>query len=262
MALTATTLGLAVAQGDKTIKLVSATGIANKMLAYCEDEYFRVSDITTTPTVQVVRGYGGSAAIAHDNGAPIWYGNQADFPPAFQQGPAFQQLLNSSVSVASVTSSSTYAADTYIAGSAVPVQTGGLTLGMRYICVFDMVKTAAGTAAATVIVRYGTLGTVADPAILTFTWAAGTAAVDTGTFTVTSHLRLAGTAAVMVGVCTCSHALAATGLVATGASGNGQLSVVSSAFDATPGGFLGVSFNGGTSFVGTNTLVEAELRGY
>jgi hypothetical protein len=103
---------------------------------------------------------------------------------------------------------------------------------------------------------------VADPAILTFTWGAGTAAVDTGIFTVTSHFRLGGTAAVMAGICTCTHALAATGLVATGAAGTGQLSVVSSAFDCTPGGFLGVSFNGGTSFVGTNTVVESELRGY
>jgi hypothetical protein len=38
--------------------------------------------------------------------------------------------------------------------------------------------------------------------------------------------------------------------------------VVSSAFDSTPGGFLGVSFNGGTNFVGTNTIVESELKGY
>jgi hypothetical protein len=262
MALVSTTLALAKAANDKTLKLTSATGIANKMIILCEDEYFRVTDVTVSPTIGVVPGYNGSISLPHENGAPVWYGLTSEFQQTYQIGPAFNQILNSAVSVASVTSSTGYAADTYLAGSAIPVGPGVLQNGMRFTCVFDMVKTAAGTAAATVIVRYGTLGTVADPAILTFTWGAGTAAVDTGTFTVTSHIRLGGTAAIMAGTCVCSHALAATGLVATGASGNGQLSVVSSAFDSTPGGFLGVSFNGGTSFVGTNTIVESELKGY
>jgi trans-2-enoyl-CoA reductase len=57
--------------------------------------------------------------------------------------------------------------------------------------------------------------------------------------------------------------LAATGLVSTGASGNGLLSVVSAGFDSTIAATtIGVSFNGGASFAGTCTLVEAELRSY
>lgn len=165
-------------------------------------------------------------------------------------------------SVATVTP---FATDTYLVGSSLPVPSTGFLAGARYVCTFDMTKTAAGTATAAVVVRVGTLGTVADAAILTFTFAAGTAAVDTGIFTVTAHFRTvgSGTAAVMVGVCVCTHALAATGLVSTGASGNGQIGVVSSGFDSTPAGsFIGVSFNGGASFAGTCTLVESELKSY
>jgi hypothetical protein len=158
-----------------------------------------------------------------------------------------------------------FATDTYLVGSAIAVPSTGFLAGARYWCRFDMTKTAAGTATPTVIVRIGTAGAVADTAILTFTFAAGTAAVDTGTFEVNAHFRTvgAGTVAVVVGLCECRHALAATGLVSTGASGNGLLSVVSSGFDSTVAGTtIGVSFNGGASFAGTNTLVESELKSY
>jgi hypothetical protein len=259
MALTSTTLALGKAVGDKTIKLTSSTGIANKMLVYVEGEYMRVTDITNAPTVNVVPGYQGTTASAHEILAPAWFGLAADFPTT-PLGPSFNSLLKSAASPANQTG---FAADTYLVGSAVPIPPSGIVNGMRFVCTFDMVKTAAGTATPTVIVRIGTTGTVSDTAIQTFTFAAGTAAVDTGTFVVTSHFRLAGTAAVLAGTCECRHALAATGLVSTGASGQGQVQVTSSAFDATATGLIiGVSFNGGASFAGTNTLVEAELKGF
>jgi hypothetical protein len=252
MALTSTTLSLAKIRHDKYMKLTSVTGIVPKMLVYVEGEYLRVTDTSQTGAsiVGVVPGVNGTTAMWHENGAPAYFGFPGDFP---------NTPLGPSVS----TASAGYAADTYLVGSAVPVPLGGFVNGMRYVCTFDMVKTAAGTATPTVIVRIGTVGSTADAAILTFTFAAGTAAVDTGTFVVSAHFRLAGTAAVLAGTCECRHALAATGLIATGASGQGQLAVVSSAFDATPANtFIGVSFNGGASFSGTNTIVEAELKGY
>jgi hypothetical protein len=158
-----------------------------------------------------------------------------------------------------------YAADTYLAGSSIAAPSTGFLAGTRYSCTFDMVKTAAGTATPTVIIRIGTAGAIGDAAICTFTFAAGTAAVDTGTFVVTAHFRTVGggTVAVVSGTCECRHALAATGLVSTGASGQGQIQVTSSGFDSTPAGsFIGISFNGGASFSGTNKVVEAELRSY
>jgi len=158
-----------------------------------------------------------------------------------------------------------FATDTYLVGSSIAAPSMGFLAGSRYTCLFDMVKTAAGTATPIITVRIGTAGAIGDTAILTFTFAAGTAAVDTGTFLVTAHFRTvgSGTAAVVVGVAECRHALAATGLVSTGASGQGQISVVSSGFDSTTAGLvIGTAFNGGASFSGTCSLVEAELRSY
>lgn len=183
-------------------------------------------------------------------------------PPVAANTPVIS-TIKGAFSTADV--SAGYATDTYLAGSSIAAPSTGFLAGTRYSCKFDMVKTAAGSATPTVIVRIGTAGAVGDAAICTFTFAAGTAAADTGTFEVTVHFRTvgSGTVAVLSGTCECRHALAATGLVSTGASGQGQIQVTSSGFDSTPAGsFIGVSFNGGASFSGTNKLVEAELRSY
>lgn len=158
-----------------------------------------------------------------------------------------------------------FATDTYLVGSAIAVPAGGFVAGATYTLTFDMTKTAAGTATPILVIRIGTAGTTADTAILTFTFAAGTAAVDSGVFTVTCHFRTVGatTTAVLVGVAKCEHALAATGLTSTGAAGVAVLPVVSSGFDSTVAStIIGASFNGGASFAGTCTLVEATLRSY
>jgi hypothetical protein len=162
---------------------------------------------------------------------------------------------------ASTANQTGFAADTYLVGSNITIPPT-LKIGSRYRLTFDMVKTAAGTAASTLIIRYGTAGSTADTARVTFTFGAGTAAVDTGTYEVFCHFRSvgSGTSAVLQGMIECSHHLAATGLISTGASGNGILLVTSGGFDSTPAGsIIGASFNGGASFSGTNTKVEAEL---
>jgi hypothetical protein len=172
-------------------------------------------------------------------------------------------LLKSNFSTAQVAGG--YSSDTYLAGSSIAVPTGGFVAGGRYSCIFDMVKTAAGTAQFTINLRIGTAASTADTSILSFAFGAGTAAADTGLFEIFAHFRTVGatTTAVVVGTAVCSHALAATGLISTGASGIGQLTVVSSGFDSTVAGTtIGLSVNGGASFSGTNTIVEAELHGF
>jgi hypothetical protein len=175
-------------------------------------------------------------------------------------------VINTLKSAFSTTSTSNaFAADTYLAGSQIALPTGGWIAGSKYRCVFDLTKTGAGTAALAVTLRVGAAGTTSDAAILTFTFGAGTAAGDTGVFTVEAHFRTVGatTTAVMAGYCSCSHHLAATGLISTGASGFGVISVVSSGFDSTTANnFLGLSVNGGTSFVGSGNVVEAQYSGY
>lgn len=166
------------------------------------------------------------------------------------------------VSNTSTANQTGFAADTYLTGANLAIPAGLLKVNTQYYACFDMVKTAAGTAAATVIVRIGTNGTIADTARLTFTFGAGTAAIDTGLFEVWLAVRSVGAAGVIQGTCRCTHALAATGLVSTGASGTGILLVTSAGFDTTvPSSTIGISFNGGASFSGTNTLVQSYLKG-
>lgn len=159
-----------------------------------------------------------------------------------------------------------YGSDTYLAGSGILIPTGGYVAGAVYTCVFDMVKTAAGTAAFTITLRIGTGGgVVGDTSIMSWAFAVGTAAVDSGVFTVTAHFRTvgSGTSAVIAGLAECSHALAATGLITTGASGFGQVSTVSSGFDSTIAATtIGLSVNGGASFSGTNSVVQTTLRSF
>lgn len=155
-----------------------------------------------------------------------------------------------------------FAADTYLTGASLAIPAGLLKVSTVYYCAFDMVKTAAGTAQFAINVRIGTAGTIADTSRLTFTFAAGTAAVDTGVFEVWVLVRSVGASGVIQGMCRCTHALAATGLISTGAAGSGTLLVTSSSFDTTvAASTIGISANGGASFSGTNTTVLSHLRG-
>jgi hypothetical protein len=158
------------------------------------------------------------------------------------------------------TISAGFATDTYLVGSSIAMPSGGPLVGSMYRLTFDMVKTNAGTATPILIVRFGTAGSTADTARLTFTFGAGTAAIDTGVFDVVAHWRNVGASSVLVGTATLRHALAATGLTSTGTGGDATFPVVSSAFDSTvAGSIIGASFNGGTSFSGTCTLVQSQL---
>lgn len=162
------------------------------------------------------------------------------------------------------TVSAGYSSDTYLAGSAIAIPTGGWIAGGRFYWCFDMVKTGAGTAAFTINVRMGT-GVIGDTSLQSIAFGAGTTAADTGLFEVFGHFRTvgSGTAAVLVLNAYCSHHLAATGLISTGASGFGQVTNVSSGFDSTvSNGVIGLSINGGASFSGTNTIVEAEYHSF
>lgn len=156
-----------------------------------------------------------------------------------------------------------FAADTYMTGTKIDVgQAGAWRAGMIYRAAFDMVKTGAGTATPIIIVRMGILGTTGDAAIQTFTFAVGTAVIDTARFVVEVEFRSigGGTSAVLAGFATCNHHLAATGMTTTGASGFAMLPAASAGFDSTTPRFIGLSFNGGASFVGTNVASNATLE--
>lgn len=154
-----------------------------------------------------------------------------------------------------------FAADTYLAGSSIILPPSLVKAGTMYRLIFDMVKTAAGTAAAAINIRFGTNGTTADTARLTFTFGAGTAVADTGIFEVFVHFRNVGASAVAVGVCRLTHHTSVTGLASNaGTTAAIILLATSAAFDSTvANSIIGASFNGGASFSGTNVLVQAQL---
>lgn len=153
-----------------------------------------------------------------------------------------------------------FTADQYLTGSAITVNAGDFTVGTSYRCIFDMAKTG-GTATPIVTIRVGTAGTTADAAVQTITWAAGTNVADTGMFEVMVNFRAVGASATVASYGRCSHNLASTGLTSTGAAGNGTISnSTSSTFNSTAATKIGISFNGGASFGGTNNVVQTFLN--
>lgn len=173
--------------------------------------------------------------------------------------PPLVQLFNSDVT----TPGAGFASDTYLAGSRILIPANYPKVGTRYRLVLAVSKTGAGVAAAVFTVRYGTAGAIGDNSRFVFTFGIQSGVIDTGTFELYMHFRVAGAVAVLAGFARCLHHLAATGLTTTGAAGNGIIiPAPSSAFDATPANsFIGVSLNAGSLAVWTVSVVEAELEG-
>ena len=173
------------------------------------------------------------------------------------------KIVQSSVGMvipnASVAAQTGFAADTYLNGSNLLLPTGLIRVGTQIRWRFDVVKTAAGTAAPTVIIRFGTGGAIGDTARVTFTFAAQTAAVDRGIIEILANFRTvgSGTSAVIAGIAALKHQLATTGLNTT-TTGYQTLAVTSGGFDSTvANSYIGLSVNGGASAAWTVTVVQA-----
>jgi hypothetical protein len=165
------------------------------------------------------------------------------------------------ISNASGTPVTGYAADTYLAGSSLALPAGLLRAGTCLYWVFDAVKTGAGTAAPTVIIRMGTGGAIGDAARVTFTFSVQTAVIDRAIFEVWAVFRSvgSGTAAILSGIAKLHHQLAVTGFNTVQPAGMQELSVASSGFDSTPANsIIGLSVNGGGSAAWTVSQVQAQ----
>lgn len=143
-----------------------------------------------------------------------------------------------------------FASDTYMNNSSLKLDGLGVpTVGRKYCWRFILSKTAAGTATPIIQVRTGTAGTTGDTSRVTFTWGAGTAAVDRAEveMEVVFITVGSGTSAVLRG-----KANATTNLTTTGWSNavKALQPADSSGFDSTAASLLiGLSYNGGTSAV-------------
>jgi hypothetical protein len=102
---------------------------------------------------------------------------------------------------------------TYLTGSnlAIPPQ-NPLRVGARFKWSFCMTKTAAGTATSTIAVVFGTAGTTADTARVSFTKPAGTAVIDEAWCEIDVTVKaVSNTVGVMVGTFRMTHGLENTG---------------------------------------------------
>ena len=123
-------------------------------------------------------------------------------------GSARGSVVRNASSAAQVLAAAT---KTVITGSALAVPEGGLRVGQIIRFKLTMTKTAAGTAASTFDVAFGSAGTTADTARVSFTKPAGTAAVDEATVEIECVVRSVSATGVVVGNFKMVHNLENTG---------------------------------------------------
>lgn len=147
----------------------------------------------------------------------------------------------------------------FVDGSQLEVPSSGLKVGSKIKFVLDLTKTAAGTASAVFDISFGTAGTVADTARVSFTKIAGTAAIDVARVVIEATVRSIGAAGIVVGQFNLTHNLLATGFSTLPC---GNVVTISSGF-ANDGQelFIGLNITSGASDVWTVQKVDASLTG-
>jgi len=203
--------------------------------------------VTNDVTVYIDQGGGTIFELWKCSLAP---GEQLEYV----EGLGFFEAAASPASVlgtnfANASTSAGFAADTYLANTAVPLSALGTpTVGRIFHFRLIISKTAAGTAAPVLTVRLGTAQTTSDTAVVTFTWGAGTAAIDRGEIEAEVLVTTAGASGILRGKANFTTNLQTTGLSSTIKA----LQVTSGTVDLTAANrFLGCSWNGGTSAVHT-----------
>jgi hypothetical protein len=160
--------------------------------------------------------------------------------------------------VATTAQIASHSADTYYLG--MPTTYNGATrlkAGSFFRWTFRANK-GGGTATPTYIIRYGTAGTTADTARITFTGAAQTAVADEAFFTIEVGFRVIGASAVMVGHHFLAHRLTTTGFSVTAAN-VAMTPVVSATFDSgVNNSIIGLSVNPGASGAWVTDLVTLD----
>lgn len=127
MSITATTLASAVAAGDLSIRVASATGSLIKNVIQIDNEFLTQTAAAEGVTLAVRRGEQGTYNQAHNSGAVVLMGLASDFPAA-PPGTAIPQPVAPSWTV-----------DSYAAAGAIAVPTTKQNV---------FVKLSAGSAAA------------------------------------------------------------------------------------------------------------------
>lgn len=160
-------------------------------------------------------------------------------------GP-LNQYLPQYTNFSTVLQSPAAATRTYIIGSTVQYPAAGrIQIGTLYRWRFNMTKDANGTATSTIDVAFGTAGTTADTARVSFTKPAGTAVADEAWCEVHALVRGPLSASgVVTGEFSLIHNLAATGHAVIPCV---VVNTISSGFDVTLPTFVGLCLTSGTA---------------
>lgn len=147
-----------------------------------------------TGTVTLTAGASGSISTAS---------------PFVFPGSANKQRFFNNFSTATQTPGAT--TRTYVTGSNIAFTAGQIIVGTTFRWRLNMTKTAAGTAATTFDIAFGTAGTTADTARVSFSKPGGTTAADEGWVTIEAIVNTNSASGVVIGEFTMIHNLAATG---------------------------------------------------
>lgn len=145
---------------------------------------------------------------------------------------------------------------TFINGSALKIPIDKLKIGSCFRWIFNVTKTAAGAGPSIYDISFGTTGTTADTAIISFTKPPGTAVVDEGLIIICATIRTIGTTGVAVATFNLTHNLASTGHAVIPCI---NIVKISSVFDTTVANLIaGLNITTGTSDAITIQLVQSE----
>lgn len=156
------------------------------------------------------------------------------------------------------------AANAYITGSSLALGASVIQAGTTWEWVFGITKSTAGTGTPVWTIVFGTAGTTADTARVTFTAStAQTAAADRASVYINAVCRTAGASGVVAGIYTFTHnTVGATGFSTPASSQTEILSTVSSSFDTTTANMIvGVCVNAGTGSAWSVETVQSKMWG-
>ena len=220
-------------------------------------QFSKILKFMTPSTGTDISGVGGTLYLDCGTNATemLGTGNNLDLARLNDNGEVPRSLirrLNYSIADQAISASTR----TYITGSKLLIP-GVLTAGTVLKWRFNITKTAAGTAASTFDICFGSAGSTSDPAIVSFTKPGGSAAADEGWIEIYATVRSNGASGVMVGQFTLIHNLASTGHATIPCV---AVNTISSAVDMTTvWKSLGICITSGASDAITIKMVQAEM---
>jgi hypothetical protein len=198
---------------------------------------------------------GATGFVATDVGRIAYQSDNGSYWRLTATTPTWQYLDDLINNFSTAAQSISAASRTYITGSKMAL--GKLQIGTILRWKFNIRKTAAGTAASTYDICFGTAGTTADTARVSFTKPAGTGVADEGFVMIEAIVRgpISGSG-VVVGEFVMVHNLSATGHATIPCV---VVNTVSGTFDVTAPTFAGICITSGASDAITIEQVTAEV---